>query len=422
MVRVGAGVVDITPPAGLAMTGFGARTEPATGAHDRLTARALVIGDTAVVVADVLGIDAAMSARIRARSGLDERAVVVAAVHNHGGPVSMAGRLGAEAEPNFLQMLEDGCVEALRMARETACECSLHFGYGAEPGIGKNRRHADGPIDRKLPVLIARNAGGEALAVLTSYACHPVVLDATNLLWTADYPHFLRAEVEGYFPGAVAVFLTGCAGDINTGHTAQASMSLAANPARTYTEAERIGRAIARSVCEAVVEPVMVEKTAFAEAMTLLDFERREAESLPELVRQWSMAADEAEGPQKVIFRAWAAWAHRFAEDPLLPLQARVSAMRWGGVGLAALPGEIFSQTALDIRTLMGLPGFVICYADDNPGYIPPAPEYAHGGYEVDEAHRYYGLPASFAKGSAERLVEAAAHALEQAGKGAKTA
>ena len=29
-------------------------------------------------------------------------------------------------------------------------------------------------------------------------------------------------------------------------------------------------------------------------------------------------------------------------------------------------------------------------------------------GYEVDEAHRYYGQPATFAPGSAERLADAA--------------
>ena len=35
MIEAGVAVVDITPPAGLVMAGFGARTEPATGAHDR---------------------------------------------------------------------------------------------------------------------------------------------------------------------------------------------------------------------------------------------------------------------------------------------------------------------------------------------------------------------------------------------------
>ena len=54
-VMAGAAVIDITPSPGLLMCGYAARTEPATGTHDPLTARALVIDDTALVVADVLG-------------------------------------------------------------------------------------------------------------------------------------------------------------------------------------------------------------------------------------------------------------------------------------------------------------------------------------------------------------------------------
>ena len=65
----GAAIVDITPPPGLMMCGYAARTEPATGTHDPLTARALVIGDTAIVVADVLGVHEDSCARIRARTG-----------------------------------------------------------------------------------------------------------------------------------------------------------------------------------------------------------------------------------------------------------------------------------------------------------------------------------------------------------------
>ena len=83
--------------------------------------------------------------------------------------------------------------------------------------------------------------------------------------------------------------------------------------------------------------------------------------------------------------------------------------LNWGGVPIVALPGEIFAETALQIRQKMSRdPGFVIGFAEDNPGYIPPESEYAFGGYEVDEAHRYYGLPATFTAGSAEALAEAA--------------
>jgi hypothetical protein len=87
----------------------------------------------------------------------------------------------------------------------------------------------------------------------------------------------------------------------------------------------------------------------------------------------------------------------------------RVSALNWGSIEIVALPGEIFAETAHRVRAAIGNPAaLVIAYADDVPGYIPPVAEYAAGGYEVDEAHRYYGMPAGFALGSAEALADAA--------------
>ena len=49
------------------MAGFAARTGVAEGDHDALTVRALSVDDTAVVTVDVIGIDANLSARARAR-------------------------------------------------------------------------------------------------------------------------------------------------------------------------------------------------------------------------------------------------------------------------------------------------------------------------------------------------------------------
>lgn len=65
VLTAGTAIVDITPPPGQMMCGYAARTEPATGTHDPLTARALVIGDTALVVADVLGLHEDRCHRLR---------------------------------------------------------------------------------------------------------------------------------------------------------------------------------------------------------------------------------------------------------------------------------------------------------------------------------------------------------------------
>ena len=86
-----------------------------------------------------------------------------------------------------------------------------------------------------------------------------------------------------------------------------------------------------------------------------------------------------------------------------------MTAFNWGGLPLLFLPGEVFAATALAVRaeTASTATPFVISLADGVPGYIPPRDAYPAGGYEVAEAHRYYGLPAAFAPGSAETLASA---------------
>ena len=264
----GAAVVDITPPPGLMMCGYAARTEPALGVHDALTARALVVGDTALVVADVLGLHEESCARIRQRTGFGERLVVVA-THTHGGPMSMPGRGGGDADPGFLRQLEDGCVAAVRRAAERRQPARLRAGNGADPGIAFNRRSDGGPIDPTVPVLRVETLDGTPLAVAFAHGCHPVVLGAGNRLYTADFPHFARAAIEAEFPDAVALFLPGCSGDVSTGHSPESSISTDTPPDRSFAEAERLGRALAASVLAASLVPLGSEIGARSQAVSL---------------------------------------------------------------------------------------------------------------------------------------------------------
>ncbi|WP_430260499.1 neutral/alkaline non-lysosomal ceramidase N-terminal domain-containing protein [Neorhizobium sp. IRS_2294] len=409
MIEAGAAIIDITPTCGLPMSGFAARNQPAEGAHDALTARAVVIGDTAVVVADVIGIDAAISARIRERCVLECDNIVVAALHTHGGPASMTGSLGVATDTAYLERLEDACIAAIDAAAAARRPATITFGLGNDPGIARNRRRPGGPVDASLTLLRICGTDGAMIALVTAYACHPVVLGADNRLWTADYPHFVRQALEETHPGAVALFMTGCAGDANTGHSAHASITLSANPERSYATAERIGLKIAEAALSAPQTPMSPHAVARNDHV-VLEFQRRETEAPDVLETSWRQEAVTADPARKSLLGSWAAWARSVAPTVPSPLSARVTVLDWGGLLLVALPGEIFAETALSIRTAIGpgKPAFVIGFADDNPGYIPPAGEFEFGGYEVDEAHRYYGLPMTFAPGSAEALAACA--------------
>jgi len=397
LLQAGAAMIDVTPVAGLAMSGFAARTSPATGAHDPLTVRAVAVGETALVVADAIGLHEDSCRRIRDRAGLTDGHLIVAATHTHGGPIAMPGRLGPGLDPAWLQRLEDACVRAVAEARVARRPARLGFGMGADPGIARNRRHAGGPVDPALPVLRIREEGGAAIAVLACYALHPVVLGADNTLFTADYPGVVRRHLQAAHPGAVAVFLAGCTGDINTGHPAHASISTAPRADRTFAEAERIGTRIAESALQAPDQPLGGDIYAACTEL-MLPLARTETEAPVVLADAWRREAAAADPARATLLRIWIDWAERVALRPLAPWPARVT---------------LFAQTGLDLRRALDgdpLAGRTMTFgfADGCPGYIPPAGEYRHGGYEVEEAHRYYGLPAAFAPGAAERLAEAA--------------
>lgn len=408
MIEAGVAVVDITPPAGLDLAGFVARTLPATGTHDPLTARAIVVGETAVVVLDVIGLHEDMAARIRRRAPLPEGNIIVAATHTHGAPVSMQGRLGRKADPRFLQRIEDGAVESLRLAYANRRPATITAGMGTDPGVAWNRRHPDGPLDRSVPLIRIRDAAGNCIAVMTSYACHPVVLGADNREMTADFPFYVRQALEAAYPGAVALFLTGCAGDVNTGHTAQASWTLAANSERSFATAQRLGARIAAAALAAGEEDFTGPGRAAHRELDL-GLTRLETTPLPELAARWRAEQPGADPVRAKLLGTWIEWAERNHLVEPGTWRARVSLLDWGGIPIVAMPGEIFTETGLAVRGACGeRPAFVLAYAEGTPGYIPPRSEFGFGGYEVEEAHRFIGMPGTFAPGSAEALADAA--------------
>src|SRR5690606_4737093 len=142
------------------------------------------------------------------------------------------------------------------------------------------------------------------------------------------------------------------------------------------------------------------EKISACNAAVELHFELREPEAPDVLAERWRREAAEADPVEATLLDHWAAWAVRAAGQGMRQLTAWATLHDWGGLPIIGLPGEIFASTALSIRKAYGPdPLFIAGFAEDNPGYIPPREEYAFGGYEVEEAHRYYGQPAAFAPG-----------------------
>ena len=428
---VGAAVEVVDVPEGTPMSGFSTRLSASTGVHDPTTVRALVIDDVALVTIDVCAlhedtcraIESAATGPDGPAGPADLTGVVVAATHTHSGPSVACGRAGPFAR-DVHDALVAAAARALDRARAARTPASVEFAAVTGTGVARDRRHLDRTIDPPLTGIRFVAASGEAdgrqgadgaaagrvVTTLASYPCHPVVLNAENTLITGDYIHPMRERLEAAW-GGPCVFLTGAAGDVNTGHTATSSYTSGVDPLRTFERATEIGDTLAAALLAADwTAPAVAGPATLATADVALGWEPTSREDVDARRREYAAQLVEAPDDLAALLRDWIAWAD--AWDPAhleTPWRGRVGLLDLGGAAAVLnLPGEPFLSAAEELLAAAPVPALVAGYCDGVPGYLPPEAAYPEGGYEVDDAHMYYRAPAPFRRGSAEAVVDAA--------------
>ncbi len=414
--QIGAASIDITPPVGTPLDGYGGRTDVSLGVHDPLYARALFLSDgatqVALVVCDLIGIGSFLAQRAREliaeRPGIPPAHVMIAATHTHAGPAGVRGR----GEPVLVEEVARKIAGAVRVAHRAAQDSVLKYGHAELASFAQNRRHPDWPIDHRLDVVAADTPAGENLATLVRYACHPTVLNFDNLEITADYPGELRRTLEQVIGGSsTALFFNGACGNINPAWMKQDF----ANVRRVGSIAGARAAALSQELRplglghqgdnirwdERTPKPVdgVLVRGALRSATVSFEAPYRQGPPAEELESRLAtlesgFAREEAAGMSLEARRAGMEVLTAMRMERLSLARTRgkgpgrteeVQAFALGdNLHLVALPGEVFFETGEDIRRRSGLENLlVIAYANDYPGYFCRPEAYEQGGYEA---------------------------------------
>jgi len=135
--------------------------------------------------------------------------------------------------------LGDAILAAVVRADASKSVASSSLGVGLEATVARNRRIVGGPIDPTVSA-IRVDTDGLLAALVFRYACHPAALGPANTQVSAEYPRYVTRATDAVYPGSIGLFLTGCAGQLNTGHLE-----------RTFEEEARLGRAVAGAATQA---------------------------------------------------------------------------------------------------------------------------------------------------------------------------
>ncbi|MPZ19083.1 MAG: hypothetical protein GEV06_14385 [Luteitalea sp.] len=399
--------VDITPAAKIWMAGYAARTLPSQGVAMPLHAKALALEDehgtrAVLVTADILGFTDRIAERVATaaerRYGLPRARLLLNASHTHCGPVvddmlSVAYDLTAEQRATihaYSRELETKVVAVIGKALGRLQPATLSVGQGTA-GFAANRRvdvTPDGPVDRAVAVLRVDGSSDGPLAIVFGYACHNTTLGDDFVQFHGDYAGVAQAALERRYPGARALFVTGCGGDANP------------KPRGTLQLVERHGQTLAGVVASTLASMTPVSGSLSAAYGTVdlpyADTPGREV---------WQ---SKLEDPDRYVRRHASLMLEQLQRDGALPAvqPEPVQIWRFGGdLTLVALGGEVVVDYALRLKkTYAPARMWVAGYSNDVFAYVPSRRVLEEGGYEGGGAMIYYGKPSAFAASVEERI------------------
>ena len=185
-----------------------------------VTVDAVAIGEIGHIGNDYLG---KVRARIEKELDIAPTHVLINASHCHGVVCSDVDRRTFQAVKQASEKMvpvavgagvghEDRIMENRRLKLKNGKEADVRHAYSLPPD---EEIAAVGPIDPEIGVLRLDTKDGRTLAVVYNFACHPIqgVPSGGN---TADITGFASQVIEDNLSeGTIALFLQGCAGDVN---------------------------------------------------------------------------------------------------------------------------------------------------------------------------------------------------------------
>lgn len=238
---------------------------------------------------------------------------------------------------------------------------------------GQQTGQTGGMIDPTVGVIRVDDAGGNPMAILVNYACHPVIFGPDNLRYSADYPGAMARFVEASFDnnqgsgqngGPICFFLQGAPGDINP---LMDKTPLPENADAVKIEVgEQLGREVAR-----VAKAIKTETTATPEVAFLseeLRFQNR-----------WDLEKLR----QMVNFAFPPAIAKRYQRYVTAEIAAPVTTLAINKqIAIVGLPGEPFVGLQLMLKQRSPLAAtFMTGYTNGYYGYFPTISAAVAGGY-----------------------------------------
>ncbi len=412
--RAGAFAIDITPLKLPVLVNGGVRERQANQVHDPLHARCLVLDDSseqlAIVVVDSCLIPRSLADEVKALAakdtGIAAERILISATHTHSAP-SVCACLGTDCDRQYAKWLPGRIAQGIRRARENLQPARVGWAVGRDetnvycrrflmkPGAARTNVYSDkrkdraqmnpghnnanairptGPADPAVTVLSVQTRDGRPLALLGNYSTHYAGAPALS----ADYFAVFATEIgrligaKGDQPRFVGIMSNGTSGDANCNDFTRRQ--------RRKHDYFSVGRDVAQAAFEAykTIEYHDWAPLEMREQRLTLDVRMPGEQEVVKARRFIETFADRKPKNWEEVYAHEIVKLSKMATTRELKLQA----IRIGGLGIAAIPCEVYGSTGLAIKAASPLQTTMnISLANGCEGYIAPPEQHKLGGY-----------------------------------------
>ncbi len=420
--KAGSASTNITPPLGTRIPG-GFRPRYAENVDDELFAKAVVIdnGTTriAIVTCDLIAIpekvaDAA-KARIADRCDIPPAHVMINATHTHTA-VAIADLLGVDEDTEYTEWVPLKIADAVELAVWRRKPARVGFASVDEERITFNRRwhmrdgtvrfnpgieHPDlvkptGTIDPEVAMMfVEATDDGTPISAVANFSLHYIGTDNSNALSADYFGHFDRRMRHYLGDTCISLLWNAASGQINnTDFSGQTKWT-----ASGHQQAVKMANVLAGHFIVEKQLMEMHETLDLSGDLATLTFQRKQitAEDLKIAEQILSVPQGTYDAYETGPF-SWVVgepipnalvdvYAHECQRLAKLPSQmtAPVQVIRLGAAAIVALPGEVFVETGMNIKSRSDAnPTFLVSLANGYIGYIcTDKALIEEGGYET---------------------------------------
>lgn len=416
--KIGVAKIDITPDTPIWLSGYASREKPSKGIVQPIRSRVLIIQENpssriVFITAEVLGLSTEIIDMVRKHAEqkyqLNRSQLFFNSSHTHTGPViwpclDVVYEFDAADQRRvsaYGQKLATRICDALDSAMADLSAGLLFAGHG-QAGFAINRRgliNPNGPTDHDVPVLRVTDLGGNTKAILFGYACHNTTIVDDYHYISGDYSGFAQTELERNNPGAVALFITGCAGDQNP------------EPRGTLQLAVDHGKELAmavQQVLKGTLKPVRAPIRTNYQEVELKFREVDISRYQKDIVGDNIYLQRRAKLMLQAYNKGWGAGGYAY------PIQA----VRFGNdLTILGLSDEVVVDYSLNNKKKYAHENlFVAGYCNQVNCYIPNKRILNEGGYEADDSMIYYGQPGRFEDDVEDRIMKKIGEVMKQVG------